>query len=117
MSVVHRDAVGHPSGATGPVVAATAQSGWTVTAATNTCDEAGTIATTAASSTAAGNAVAVVFANAYASVPRAVLVSGPLGAYVTSVTAAGFTITTSSTSSGTNATAYTFTYHVVTAPS
>jgi hypothetical protein len=112
MPVVFRDAVGHPSSTSGAVVAAAAQAGWTVTSATATNDEAGTIATTAASSTAAGNAVAVTFANAYPAVPKAVLVTGPLGAYVTSITAAGFTITTSSTSSATNNTAYTFTYNV-----
>jgi hypothetical protein len=112
MAVVFRDAVGHPSSTQGGVVAGAAQAGWTVTSVASTNDEAGTIATTAASSTAAGNAVVVTFANAYPAVPKAVLVTGPLGAYSTSVTAAGFTITTSSTSSATNNTAYSFAYNV-----
>lgn len=113
MPVKTRDAVGHPDASAGPNVTAAAQSGWTVTSLASTNDEAGTVATTAASSTAAGAVAIVTFANAYPAAPKAVLVSGQLSPFVSSVTAAGFTINTSSTSSATNNTAYNFAYEVV----
>lgn len=115
MGMQTRDAVGHPAGTYGPAPTFAAQTGWTITADTNCTDEAGTVATTAASSTAAGEVTTVAFANQYDAVPRAVIVSGPLGAYASAVTAAGFNLNTSSTSSATNNTAYTFYYDVVTA--
>lgn len=80
-------------------------------------DTAGSIAFTAGTSPAAGTVVAVTFANAYASVPRAVIVqgeatdqsAGPLFD-ATAITAVGFTL---SAAAGTTAKSYVVKYIVV----
>lgn len=58
-------------------------------------DIAGQVGATAGSTPpAAGTVGTVTFAGQFARPPRAIIIDGPLGAFATAVTVAGFTITT-----------------------
>jgi hypothetical protein len=86
----------------------TASTGWSVPGVVGN-DVNGAVSSTTTAAQAAGTVVTVTFGTVYAK-PPVVVVTGPLGAYATSVTSTGFTVSTSITAVTT--TAYLFNYVV-----
>jgi hypothetical protein len=73
-------------------------------------DLGGVLGATSSATPAAGRVLDVAFSSPFASAPKAVVVGGQLGAYATSVTATGFSLTTTATAA---AQAYVWHYTVV----
>lgn len=108
------DSNGDVSSHSGPPTVGSYQANWGAAATpvgAGSNDLAGSVSALSVTTPAAGNVATVTFAQPYAVAPKAVSLDGPLSVYPSSITATGFTVTTSSAAA--SATTYTWYYIVV----